>query len=80
MSKIKAEANSSAIALGPDIGKVRLEVGIGSPKEGLVRCRECVNWGSFPHGLPDDYCPVVRKCTRSGDWCCWAYRKEPTDE
>lgn len=42
----------------------------------LVRCRDCVNWGAmgdFYH-LPD-YCPVVRKCTRPSDWCCWGARK-----
>lgn len=69
LSKIKAETSSSAIALRPDTGKARLETAIGSPGEELVRCRECVNWGSFPQGWPDDYCPVVRKCTRSDDWC-----------
>lgn len=42
----------------------------------LVRCVDCVNWGAmgdFYH-LPD-YCPVVRKCTRPSDWCCWGARK-----
>lgn len=53
---------------------------VGAAGEELVRCRECINWGSFPQGWLDDYCPVVSKCTRPGDWCCWAYRKEPTDE
>lgn len=80
MSEAKTEHSSSAIALGQDIGKARLEVAIGSAGEGLVRCRECINWGSFPQDWPDDYCPVVSKCTRPGDWCCWAYRKEPADE
>lgn len=47
----------------------------------LVRCEGCVNWGAmgdFYH-LPD-YCPVVRKCTRPGDWCCWGARKGESDE
>lgn len=46
----------------------------------LVRCRDCVNWGAmgdFYH-LPD-YCPVVRKCTRPSDWCCWGARKGESD-
>lgn len=42
----------------------------------LVRCRDCVNWGAMGdfYRLPD-YCPVVRKCTRPSDWCCWGARK-----
>lgn len=42
----------------------------------LVRCRDCVNWGAMGdfYRLPD-YCPVVRKCTRPSDWCCWGTRK-----
>lgn len=46
----------------------------------LVRCRDCVNWNTMvPDGL-DDYeedrwCPVVRRCTFPGEWCCWGARK-----
>lgn len=42
----------------------------------LVRCRDCVNWGAMDDLYPPDYCPVVRKCTRPSDWCCWGARKE----
>ena len=46
----------------------------------LVRCRDCVNWGAMGdvYHLPD-YCPVVRKCTRPSDWCCWGARKGESD-
>ena len=42
----------------------------------LVRCEGCVNWGAMDGLYPPDYCPVVRKCTRPSDWCCWGARKE----
>ena len=42
---------------------------------GLVRCRDCVNWGAMDDLYPPDYCPVVRKCTRPSDWCCWGAKK-----
>ena len=41
----------------------------------LVRCRDCVNWGAMDDLYPPDYCPVVRKCTRPSDWCCWGAKK-----
>ena len=41
----------------------------------LVRCEGCVNWGAMNDLYPPDYCPVVRKCTRPSDWCCWGMRK-----
>lgn len=41
----------------------------------LVRCERCVNWGAMNDLHPPDYCPVVRKCTRPSDWCCWGARK-----
>lgn len=49
----------------------------------LVRCADCVNWGPMPFDYPIDYCPVVMKCTRPTDWCCWGARgerEEATDE
>lgn len=46
----------------------------------LVRCRDCVNWGAMNDLYPPDYCPVVRKCTRPSDWCCWGARKGESDE
>lgn len=42
----------------------------------LVRCESCVNWGAMGDFYPPDYCPVVRKCTRPSDWCCWGARDE----
>lgn len=42
----------------------------------LVRCESCVNWGAMSDFYPPDYCPVVRKCTRPSDWCCWGARDE----
>ena len=42
----------------------------------LVRCESCVNWGAMGDIYPPDHCPVVRKCTRPTDWCCWGARKE----
>lgn len=45
----------------------------------LVRCRDCVNWGAMDDLYPPDYCPVVRKCTRPSDWCCWGARKGESD-
>lgn len=45
----------------------------------LVRCRDCVNWGAMGDLYPPDYCPVVRKCTRPSDWCCWGARKGESD-
>ena len=41
----------------------------------LVRCADCINWGAMNDLHPHDSCPVVRKCTRQGDWCCWGARK-----
>ena len=41
----------------------------------LVRCDGCVNWGAMDDLHPPDYCPVVRKCTRQNDWCCWGAGK-----
>ncbi|MEE0477959.1 MAG: hypothetical protein UDK32_08830 [Adlercreutzia sp.] len=41
----------------------------------LVRCDGCVNWGAMDDLYPPDYCPVVRKCTRQNDWCCWGAGK-----
>ena len=41
----------------------------------LVRCEGCVNWGAMDDLHPPDYCPVVSKCTRQGDWCCWGEGK-----
>lgn len=41
----------------------------------LVRCESCVNWGAMDDLHPPDYCPVVSKCTRQGDWCCWGEGK-----
>lgn len=38
MSKIKAEASGSAIALGPDVGKARLEVARGTVDMPLFIC------------------------------------------
>lgn len=54
----------------------------------LVRCADCVNWNTMvPDGLDnyedDRWCPVVRKCTRPGEWCCWGAKgeqEEVTDE
>lgn len=46
----------------------------------LVRCERCVNWGAMGDIYPPDWCPVVRKCTRPSDWCCWSERKEKDDE
>lgn len=40
-----------------------------------VTCAYCVNWGAMNDLYPPDYCPVVRKCTRPSDWCCWGARK-----
>lgn len=40
----------------------------------LVLCAECDNWQGGT-ALIDDWCPVVGKCTRSTDWCCWALKK-----
>lgn len=45
----------------------------------LVRCESCVNWGAMDDLYPPDYCPVVRKCTRPSDWCCWGARKGESD-
>lgn len=45
----------------------------------LVRCRYCVNWGAMGDLYPPDYRPVVRKCTRPSDWCCWGARKGESD-
>lgn len=45
----------------------------------LVRCESCVNWGAMGDLYPPDYCPVVRKCTRPSDWCCWGARKGESD-
>lgn len=42
----------------------------------LVRCERCANWGSMAFEYPIDWCPVVQKCTRPSDWCCWGARKE----
>lgn len=53
----------------------------------LVRCESCVNWNTMADGATeanirwrkdadgDRWCPVVRKCTRPSDWCCWGARK-----
>ena len=46
----------------------------------LVRCESCVNWGAMDDLHPPDYCPVVRKCTRQNDWCCWGAGKGESDE
>lgn len=58
----------------------------------LVRCRDCVNWNTMADGATeanirwrkdadgDRWCPVVRKCTRPSDWCCWGARKGESDE
>ena len=46
----------------------------------LVRCEKCANWGSMPFDYPPDWCPVVQKCTRPSDWCCWGAGKEADDE
>lgn len=51
----------------------------------LVRCEDCVNWNTMvPDGVRrrsgDFYCPVVRKCTRPSDWCCWGAGKEADNE
>lgn len=46
----------------------------------LVRCESCVNWGAMGDLYPPDYCPVVRKCTRPSDWCCWGAGKGESDE
>lgn len=45
----------------------------------LVRCESCVNWGAMGDLYPPDYCPVVRKCTRPSDWCCWGAKKGESD-
>lgn len=36
--------------------------------------------GAMDDLYPPDYCPVVRKCTRQGDWCCWGAGKGESDE
>lgn len=58
----------------------------------LVRCRDCVNWNTMADGVTeanirwrkdadgDRWCPVVRKCTKHADWCCWGVRKGESDE
>lgn len=46
----------------------------------LVRCEGCVNWGAMGDFYPPDYCPVVRKCMRPSDWCCWGARDEREEE
>lgn len=46
----------------------------------LVRCADCINWNEMPPGDVPDWCPVVRKCTRPTDWCCWGARKGESDE
>lgn len=50
----------------------------------LVRCEDCANWNTMvPDGVRrrsgDFWCPVVRKCTRPTDWCCWGAREETND-
>lgn len=57
----------------------------------LVRCESCVNWNTMADGATeanirwrkdadgDRWCPVVRKCTRPSDWCCWGARKGESD-
>lgn len=44
-------------------------------REYVVRCEKCFNWGAMNDLYPPDYCPVVHKCTRPSDWCCWGARK-----
>lgn len=46
----------------------------------LVRCESCVNWGAMAFDYSIDWCPVVQKCTRPSDWCCWGARKGESDE
>lgn len=46
----------------------------------VVRCADCGNWGALERNYPPDWCPVVRKCTRPTDWCCWGARKGEFDE
>lgn len=58
----------------------------------LVRCEDCVNWNTMADGATeanirwrkdadgDRWCPVVRKCTRPSDWCCWGAGKEADNE
>lgn len=42
----------------------------------LVRCADCVNWGEMAPEGSQGWCPIVRKCTRAGDWCCWGAKGE----
>ena len=39
-----------------------------------------IDKGELDDLYPPDYCPVVRKCTRPSDWCCWGARKGESDE
>lgn len=48
------------------------------PVGDLVRCRDCANWGAMGGTHAFDWCPVVQKCTRPSDWCCWAAEKRST--
>lgn len=54
-------------------GREVYTVRAGSP---LVRCEKCDNWGAMVGDRPADYCPVVQRCTRPTDWCCWAAREK----
>lgn len=52
----------------------------GALQEEVVRCAKCVNWGTLAPKHAEDWCPVVSKCTRAGDWCCWGAGKGESDE
>lgn len=37
----------------------------------MVLCADCVNWGEMAPEGAQGWCPIVRKCTKHADWCCW---------
>ena len=69
-----------------DDERIMLYVGVEHSEEKwidkgeLVRCADCVNWGEMAPEGAQGWCPVVRKCTKHADWCCWGARKGEADE
>lgn len=76
---VSEEAMASIRRTCYEAGRAGREVYTVRAGRQLVRCADCVNWGSFPAEWPRGYCPVVSRCTRPGDWCCWGDRKGEVD-
>lgn len=41
----------------------------------MVLCADCVNWGETAPEGAQGWCPIVRKCTKHADWCCWGAKR-----